>query len=362
MKKIFFILSFVFLSSCINDDTIEYEEKLVLWANIQANFPLTDTVFVSHTSALDEHAVSGQLWISAAEVRVIGDTVNLLLPPVPSRPGRYFTDNNYVFQGGATYKVMAIYKSDTVSGTTTVPEKMEITSVPESIFACQGKSYTVPKVNVNNFDPFTWPPSITGPIDTVILRQGECFTESFASYPLYQVDFNQEDYETVRILTYATEADTIGLEPFEDSNHNGIWKYNEHFEDWNQNNIRDSCYINLIYDSAYVDIYELWKSPFLRGSANETGWRVNSPYRYNPWVWRIETSPVSISWLFYDYYGLQLMVFQATDDATFNYFEGLPEFNPYVLPTSNVVNGYGLVSSTAFVAFLVYVKPDNSAD
>jgi hypothetical protein len=118
----------------------------------------------------------------------------------------------------------------------------------------------------------------------------------------------------------------------------------------------------LIYDSTYVNIYELWKTPFLRGSAAETGWRVNSPYRYNPWTWIIEINPVNISWLFYDYYGLHLMVFQATDDATFNYFEGLPQFNPYVLPTSNVVNGYGLVSSSASIAFLVYVKPDGISD
>ena len=50
------------------------------------------------------------------------------------------------------------------------------------------------------------------------------------------------------------------------------------------------------------------------------------------------------------------MTFQATDDATFNYFQGLPEFNQFVLPNSNVVNGYGLVSSSASRSFLVYIK------
>ena len=127
-------------------------------------------------------------------------------------------------------------------------------------------------------------------------------------------------------------------------------------------NTRDSCYINLIYDSTYVNIYELWKSPFLRGSTMETGWRINSPYRHNPWTWRIETAPISISWLFYDYYGLHRMVFQATDDVTFNYFEGLPEFNPYELPNSNIENGYGLVSSSASKAFLVYIKRDDGSN
>ena len=72
----------------------------------------------------------------------------------------------------------------------------------------------------------------------------------------------------------------------------------------------------------------------------------------------METSPISIGWLFFDYYGLQLITFQATDDATFNYFQGLPEFNQFVLPNSNIVNGYGLVSSSASRSFLVYIKRD----
>ena len=64
-----------------------------------------------------------------------------------------------------------------------------------------------------------------------------------------------------------------------------------------------------------------------------------------------------MSWLFYDYYGYHLMTFQATDEAFFNYFQGLPEFNTFVLPASNVVGGYGLVSSSASKSFLVYVAP-----
>lgn len=359
MKKILIILPFIFLSCSLDDEKIVYEQKLVLWANIQANFPLLDTVFVSHTSAVSDNISSDELWISNAEVQIIGDTVALQLTPVTNRPGRYLTDSDYVFQGGETYMVMVIHESDTASGTTTVPQKMEISSVPESIYDCQGNSYTVPEININNYDPFSWSP-ITGKIDTVILQQGDCFTESFASYPLYKIDFNEDDYETVRIVTLALEADSIGLEPFNDINNDGFRNDNEDYDDWNRNGIHDSCYINLIYDSTYKKIYEIWKERYPRGSENETGWRKNSPYRINPWTWRVETAPVSMSWLFYDYYGLHLMFFQATDDATFNYFQGLPEFNPYVLPSSNILNGYGLVSSSVARAFLVYIKKDDS--
>ena len=56
------------------------------------------------------------------------------------------------------------------------------------------------------------------------------------------------------------------------------------------------------------------------------------------------------------------MTFQATDEAFFDYFQGLPEFNTFVLPTSNVEGGYGLVSSSASKSFLVYVAPYNKEE
>ena len=361
MKNILFIISFLILSCTINDDQVEYEEQLVLWANLRANFPLIDTVFVARSANLNENVSSKQLWIDEAQVYIIGDTINLLLNPVLNSPGRYFTNSNYIFQGGGTYEVRAILGTDTISGITVIPYKMEISPVPESIYTCKGNSYSVPEININNYNPATWPP-ITGYVDTLTLQQGKCFTESFASYPLFKIDFNEEDYETVRIMTLAIDADSVNLEPYTDENSDGLWNENEYYDDWNQNGIRDSCFINLIYDTTYKDIYALWKEPFPRGSGQETGWLKNSPYRYNPWPWNVETAPVSMTWLFFDYYGLQLITFQATDDATFNYFQGLSEFNQYVMPNSNIVNGYGLVSSSASSSFLIYIKRDESAD
>ncbi len=361
MKNILFIISFLILSCTINDDQVEYEEQLVLWANLRANFPLIDTVFVARSANLKENVSSKQLWIDDAQVHIIGDTIDLLLNPVLNSPGRYFTNSNYIFQGGGTYEVRAILGTDTISGITVIPDKMEISPASESIYACKGITFNVPEININNYDPTMWPP-IIGYVDTLTLKQGECFTESFASYPLFKIDFNEEDYETIRILSLALDADSVNLEPFTDLNNDGLWNEDEYFDDWNQNGIRDSCLINLIYDTTYKDIYALWKEPFPRGSQQETGWLKNSPYRYNPWPWNVETAPVSMTWLFFDYYGLHLMTFQATDDATFNYFQGLPEFNQYVMPNSNVVNGYGLVSSSASSSFLVYIKRDESAD
>jgi len=359
MKRILIIFTFIFFSCSINDDQVTYEEKLVLWANLRSNFPLIDTVFVAKSASLNEQVSSKDLWVNEAQVYIIGDTVNLALMPVVDSPGRYFTNSNYIFQGGMTYKVEAVFENDTISGVTTIPQKMEIISEPQTIYTCKNSTYDVPQININNYDAWSFPP-ITGPIDTLTLSQGECFTESFASYPLFKINFNEEDYQTVRIMTFALDADSIDLEPYTDTNNDGIWNENEYFDDWNQNGLRDSCFINLIYDTTYKDVYELWKETFPRGSGEKSGWEKNTPFRYNPWPWNVETSPVSMNWLFFDYYGLQLMTFQATDDATFNYFQGLPEFNQFVMPNSNVVNGYGLVSSSASRSFLVYIKRDQS--
>ena len=153
MKNILFIISFLILSCTINDDQVEYEEQLVLWANLRANFPLIDTVFVARSANVNENVSSKQLWIDEAQVHIIGDTINLLLNPVLNSPGRYFTNSNYIFQGGGTYEVRAILGKDTISGITVIPEKMEISPTPESIYACKGITFNVPEININNYNP-----------------------------------------------------------------------------------------------------------------------------------------------------------------------------------------------------------------
>ena len=216
MKKILIIFTFLFFSCSINDDQATYDEKLVLWANLRSNFPLIDTVFVARSASLNEKVSSKDLWIDEAQVYIIGDTVNLALMPVVDSPGRYFTNSNYIFQGGMTYKVEAVFENDTISGVTTIPQKMEIISEPQTIYTCKNSTYDVPQININNYDAWSFPP-ITGPIDTLTLLQGECFTESFASYPLFKINFNEEDYQTVRIMTFALDADSIDLEPYTDT-------------------------------------------------------------------------------------------------------------------------------------------------
>ena len=54
-KFIVLLTMFIFVTSCsFNDDVIEYEEKLVVFASLVANLPVTDTVLISRSASLGE--------------------------------------------------------------------------------------------------------------------------------------------------------------------------------------------------------------------------------------------------------------------------------------------------------------------
>ena len=53
-----FILSLLIVSCSFNNEVIEYEEKLVVFASIVANLPVMDTVFVSRSASLSRRKCS----------------------------------------------------------------------------------------------------------------------------------------------------------------------------------------------------------------------------------------------------------------------------------------------------------------
>ena len=120
---------------------------------------------------------------------------------------------------------------------------------------------------------------------------------------------------------------------------------------YNYNLIRDSVFVNLIYDTTLG--FRIWKGSYFRTEKN-------IPYRINPWQWNIEESPTQIPWLYFDYYGLNLMTFKATSESYFNYFSGDPVGqNIYLLPDSNLEGGLGVFYSSFESRFLIYVRRDN---
>ena len=70
--SIYILLVLVVFQSCsFNDDTIKYEEQLVVFASINAGFPVFDTVFVSRTAGVDEIVDAADLYIEDADVKLI---------------------------------------------------------------------------------------------------------------------------------------------------------------------------------------------------------------------------------------------------------------------------------------------------
>ena len=105
--------------------------------------------------------------------------------------------------------------------------------------------------------------------------------------------------------------------------------------------------VNLIYDTTLG--FRIWKGQYPRLTNN-------IPYRINPWQWNIEEAPTPIMWLYFDYYGLQLMTFKATSESYFNYFSGDPVGqNIYLLPDSNFEDGLGVFYSSNEYRFLLNV-------
>ena len=376
------IIIVLILKSCsFNEGQIEYEEKLVIFASISANLPVLDTVLVSKTASIQNSVQTNDLWIDDAQVRLIELSSDNVLNFYNVGPGKYFPvsnessiddlDNylNYLIQPGETYRLVVSHEVDSVIAETSVPAEMNIRPADLGTYVCpDGIELPIDTIDVNNLeglsidqllalasDPENFILEYDINIDTIIYRIGDCYTKSFASYPLFGVDFDSENYQTIKTLTYAIDADKKGLEPLNTLGNINAPSYLDPdsglFYDYNYNQIRDSVFVNLIYDTTLG--FRIWKGSYFRTESNV-------PYRINPWQWNIEESPTQIPWLYFDYYGLNLMTFKATSESYFNYFSGDPVGqNIYLLPDSNFEDGLGVFYSSFESRFLVYVGRDN---
>ena len=395
IKLLIQILSFsLVMQSCsFDDNTINYEEQLVVFASINAGFPVYDTVFVSRTADVSESVDSEDLYIDNANVNLINVSDGSELKFYSIGNGRYYPIDismqnvdsifsywlDYIISSGTTYRLVVTHEEDSVIAETNVPEKIEIGAAEMSEYVCpDGSAKPVSIIDVNNLENLSFAQMLSlyqNPVeyieqnninvDSVEFIIGDCYTKSFASAPMFGVDYNQDDYNTIQIISNALESNVVGLEPFDDENQNGLFDEGENFSDRNRNGLRDSCYINLIYSDEkglfdndsldYNSLANIWKDPLKRGGDDGT-WRANSPYRNNPWLWNVDISPSPIMWLYFDYYGYYMMTFKSTSDSYFNYFKGDPVGqNIYLLPDSNFEGGLGVFYSSSSTSFIVKV-------
>jgi len=340
-KFIIFIFLFIFFScDGFNDLESPYKEQYVVFGNISGKLPMiADTIFVSRSASIEEKIDSKDLWVSNADIIISSETMEAKALPVDGRPGRYQTSLSVIFEPGTTYEITVKIGNTTLNAETTIPKSLEIDTDTElKQYKCgDGTSLPIPSINIDNIDLNGLP--ISSKVDTLEYNYGDCFTGSFASYPIFMLDFTMDDSaKLVRTLTYAVDSEVMGTEPGEDGD----------FYDYNWNGKRDNTFINLIYDTSFVNV--LWKGQYYRDENN-------NPKRANPFVWDVEQTPIRMSWLFFNYYGLQLITVLSTDKNYYHYLKGDPlNSNIYTLPGSNINGGYGLFSSSISKSFYLYLK------
>tara|TARA_X000001036_G_C20687852_1_gene808348 strand:+ start:3217 stop:4296 length:1080 start_codon:yes stop_codon:yes gene_type:complete len=358
MKKIFLILLFFIAFSCIDEKPAEYEEKLIVFSSITGGLSMGvggDTCVVSLSNEITNDVDPQSLFISNALVIISengSDTADTLFP-VENKPGRYLTKPDVVFKNGKTYNLNVTWNNFSVTSETTIPDSIKISSPNNEYYICDGEQLKVDSIQTDNFDIDLLPVSSfeelipfinLDNISTAYYKDDGCYIGSFASFPLFLIDFEAENSKTIQIFSQALERWNRGLEPDSDDN-NSI-----SFWDYNKNGIQDSSFTNLIYDTSFV--YLIWKGDYLRYENGE-------PFRINPGMWQVSLTPTPMSWLYFDYYGMHLITIAATDDSYYNYYSGDPAANnQYLLPNSNINNGYGLFFSKASKSFLVNIASE----
>ena len=274
-----------------------YEDKLVAFASISANLPVIDTVIVSKTASIsDDNILADDLKINGADVRLIEDSTGNVLQFHNVGSGAYFPIHDessieeiekyaeFIIKPGFSYKLVINHELDSILAETIVPEEMNIRPADLGTYVCpDGTELPTDTIDVNNLSELTvnqllefamnpqqFISEYSINVDTVTFRFGDCF-KSFASYPLFGVDFDSDNYQTIKTLTFALDANVQDLEPLV----NDIGEINaptfedpesELFYDYNYNGIRDSTFINLIYDTTLG--FRIWKGSYFRGENN----------------------------------------------------------------------------------------------
>lgn len=323
-------LGLLFLVSCeLPSEQSIYHEKLVVFGHLDAGWPGVDTFFVSLSHTIGESHESDETWVDDARVTLSGGNSTFDLTAVPGRPGRYLDASvpPHIIRPGTTYRLDVEWEEYEVTAGTTVPDTVSIMSIGSSDWTCQGNPVVVEPINLyerentreevlyalesGDFSALS--------MDTVMYREGACYSTSFASIPLFLIRWEADSlHGIIRTVTLA-------------------------LEDSPANSIVDSSFsANTFKGPMYVD---------------EDG----NHYRPNPFVWNSMIRDIPFSWLYFNYYGPHMITVQVTSQSLRDYFTGDPvSQNPYTLPASNIEGGYGLFSASFSRHFFVYVTPDTA--
>lgn len=282
-----------------------YQEKLVVFGNLEANTVLKDPVYVSLSASIDEPHEGEGKWISDATVILATADTAFYLSPVPDLPGGYSDlRGGYIIMPKATYRLEVEWKDYRVTAATRVPDKISLQSVTSTDWECEGEGVMVKTLDLTR-------------MDTVTYREGPCYTTSFMSAPLFVIRWDSPtDPGLVRVVSLAL----------------------------------NDLPANAIVDTSLSAT--LFKGPMYLDADGRY-------FRLNPAVWNLSQRELHFGWLSFNYYGPHRILIQAADRSFWDYYQGDPlGMNQYILPRGNIEGGYGLFSSTNTSSFSVYIKPE----
>ncbi|MAJ45438.1 MAG: hypothetical protein CMF96_11945 [Candidatus Marinimicrobia bacterium] len=424
-----FTLTILIFCSCnleLPSTNNSYEEKLTVFSNIEIQQLKTDslimnigTIYISLTAGLNQDIQKDSLYIKNANISMMylnSQNQDVVINNCTESSNyicfEYNEDQNgYIIKNGPpinpnlgdTIHLQVSYQDYEITAKTKLPNDIIISSNDSSPYLCDGDELPVKTVNTDNFLPvfeslisFFFNEGIISfdninelnPFDLInnldslnytkyqefienlddsllssidLRDNGNCYIGSFASYPYFRINFESNSNTSINIINTALESERIKNTFEQGNNETGI--------DLNCNDIRGEgnsagYYQNLFYDyacqyDATFDIFKIWKDDITFDEENRLRFT-------NPFVWLADTSPIPMMWLYFNYYGLQLINVQVVDEAYYEYFTGDPfvfnsQQNQFILPDSNINNGYGLFSSNLSKSFFIYANrhPEN---
>ena len=333
MKKSLCITFILFLAvSCdLLVENVDYEEKLVAFMNLHAGLPISsDTLTLNLTHEIDQQHEGNESWVSDANAFIIIDPENnpdtLQLNEVEANPGHYLADDStYIVQSGKRYRLFVFTADYSIQAETTTPAEISLKSVQvDDLWDCEGNTVVDSiDLHIEDNDLMTLLMAYASgdlsllSVDTVEYKTANCFTSSFTSMPYFALEWSSEDAPNMLRTTTIALEDTIS---------------------------------NVIIDTTLSA--HAFKGHML---VDENG----NKYWPNQTVWNFSVEEMYYGWLSFYYFGYNMIIIEATDDAFANYYAGDPlQINQYTMPNSNIDGGLGLFSSTSSAFFFVYIKPE----
>jgi len=356
-KKITLAILLLLIRCELPTENIFYEKNPVLFGYIDAGLNRIEPIYLSWSNNFSTSHLNQENYIENATISIstngnIPEYENIEFTYIESGEYRAISPNNLEITPGSEWSIAATFndnnKNYTLNSTTTIPNEINLTSTESSIpWNCNGESVFV-NSEFNLYQNQNVPSLIEGWLDTqdlsfleniqadqITYNTEECYTSSFASVPFFTLDLGSENENIVSRYT------TIALETNKDINNDG---YNIPYEAA----IFDTTLSALAFKGPmnYTEI-DYSQFPDIGQIPYEWGWYREPIDRIN-----LTGSIISVGWLFFDYYGINMMLVQPMGKEYEDYFEGDPdEFSaPYTLRETNIQsnqgNAYGLFYST----------------